>query len=88
MFDYLPTMTGYIVIDGETGHQMTTREYDTPQGASGVARTLNAILATGDRKHLAKALGAAERGDDLDLRMEFAGSRRAVDRLSISASDE
>lgn len=54
-FSYQPTMTGFVVIDDDSGHQVT-QEFDTAKSANGVAQTLNRVARTGDRRAFARAL--------------------------------
>jgi hypothetical protein len=57
-FDYGPTITGFEVVDRDTGRPVGF-EYATAQEANGKAFQLNGIAQSGDRRALARALRAA-----------------------------
>lgn len=59
-FDVNPTADGWEVICTQKGHTVV-KARPTRQGASSIARNLNSLLASGDRRAFARALGVYDR---------------------------
>lgn len=93
-FSVIPTIDGYDVIDGETGHPVDHR--DTPRSANGVAFFLNDAAAHGSLQGALLRGNPSDPCDPASIRAEFSApflgdapdSLRSQSRRELSEDHE